>query len=452
MTGMGKKDCFSEVILMEDYFNWVKSLTNPKDVHDKPEALEGIRVLDVSYGNFAGLFASSILAELGAEVIKIEPPEGDIARKMTPFGILHKGTGLAYIIEGRNKYHITLNLTKEKGRDIYKKLVKKSDVVIESFGFGEAEKLGIGYPQLKEINGKLIYVAISTYGQFGPEAKKGKSDYDLIDQARSTVMSVTGEAEFDPEVPEEYKVPLRMGNWMGWYTGGAWAAYAVLLALYWRNFSGVGQFIDVSPSEALLRHANYNIQYYHEAKKIVPRAGPYDPAVFAYTVVKAKDGHVFIAGYSDPNWKGLTTMINRPDLFEKFPTPRERLIPENQIVMRNEIQNWAESKTSDEILKLAMDHNLDESKVGTVVVGKIYKPKESSKLESWYERDILKKFEDPYFGELLIQGSSFGKMSETPGRVKWCCRPVGADNTYVYTKLLGFDAKKMRELRDEGVI
>ena len=436
---------------MEDYFEWAKSITNPKDVYDKPEALEGVRVLDVSCGNFAALFASSILAELGAEVIKIEPPKGDIARKMTPFGILHKGTGLAYLVEGRNKLHITLNLNREKGRDIFKKLVKRSDVVIESFKFGEADKMGIGYRQLKEINGSIIYAAINTYGQFGQEACK-KPDYDIVDQARSTVMAVTGEAEFDPDVPKEYKVPLREGNWMGWYTGGAWAAYAILLALYWRSYTGKGQFIDISPPETLLRHANYNIQYYHEAGKIVPRVGPYDPAVFAYTVVRAKDRHVFIAGYSDPNWQGLTTMIGRPDLFDKYPTPRERLIFENQIVMRKEIQKWAETKTADEILDLAMKHNLDESKIGTVVVGKVYSPKESSELESWYERDILKRFEDPYYGELLVQGSSFGKMSETPGRIKWCCRPVGADNTHVYAKLLGFDAKKIRELKNEGII
>lgn len=434
-----------------DFFEWAKSVTDPDTVYDKPEALRGIRVLDISYGNFAALFASSILAELGAEVIRIEPPEGDITRKMTPFGILHKRTGLAYLAESRNKYHITLNLEKEEGRKIYKDLVKKSDVIIESFRLGQANRLGIGYCQLKEINNKLIYVAISTYGQFGSETCE-KPDYDLIDQARSTVMSVTGEAEFDPNVPEEFKVPLKEGNWMGWYTGGAWAAYSVLLALFWREFSGKGQLIDVSPSETLLRHANYNIQYYHEARKIVPRSGPYDPAVFAYTVVKAKDGYVFIAGYTDPNWEGLTTMIDRPDLFKKFPTPKERLIPENQIVIRNEIQKWAEKRTTDEILELAMEHNLEKSKVGTVVVGKVYSPKESSELKNWYERGILIRFDDPYYGELLIQGSSFGKMSATPGRVKWCCRPIGADNTYIYTYLLGFDARKLRELRNQGII
>lgn len=436
---------------MNEYADWAKSVTNPDDIYDKPEALRGIRVIDVSYGNFAALFASSILAELGAEVIRIEPPEGDIARKMTPFGILLKDTGLAYLVEGRNKFQITLNLKTEKGRELYTKLVKKSDVVIESFKPGEAEKMGIGYTNLKKLNERLIYASISAYGQFGADVSE-QSDYDIIDQARSTVMAVTGEAEFDPNVPEEYKAPLRMGNWMGWYTGGAWAAYAILLAIFWRFHSGKGQFIDVCPSEALLRHANYNVQFYHEARDAVPRAGPYDPAVFPYTVVRAKDTYVFIAGYTDSNWKALTSIMNRPDLFEKYPTPRERLKYENQIEIRREIEEWARKRTSEEILHEVNEYNLKETRVGTVVVGRVYTPKESSELKAWYERDILKWFEDPFYGKVLIQGSSYGKMSETPGRLKWICRPIGADNVYVYTKLLGIDAKTLNLLKDEGVI
>jgi crotonobetainyl-CoA:carnitine CoA-transferase CaiB-like acyl-CoA transferase len=436
---------------VRDYFEWAKSLTDPAKVHEKPEALEGIRVLDISYGNFAALFASSILAELGAEVIKIEPPEGDIARKMTPFGIKHKDTGLAFLAEGRNKYYITLNVYTERGKELYKKMVKKSDVVIESFKPGEADELGIGYKNLAEENPRLIYAAISTTGSFGPGVKKMRS-YDIIEQARSTLMYMTGEAEFDPEVPEEYKIPLREGNWLGWYTGGAWTAYGILLAIFWREKSGKGQFIDVSPCECLLRHSNYFLQYYHESKRVVPRSGPYDPAVFAYTVVKSRDSYVFIAGYSDPNWKGLTDLIGRPDLFERFPTPKERLVFENQIEMRKEIEKWSLERESDEIIRLAQEHNLDETKTGTVVVGKVYSPKQASENDAHYERDILKIFRDPYYGELLVQGSSFGKMSETPGRIKWLCRPIGADNVYIYAKVLGLDAKDLKLLKETKVI
>ncbi|MEM4279381.1 MAG: CoA transferase [Archaeoglobaceae archaeon] len=437
--------------MSEDYFHWVKRLTDPSKIHEKPEALEGIRVLDISTGNFAALFCSSILAELGAEVIRIELPGGDIARKMTPEGILIKDTGLAYIVESRNKYHITLNYKSDEGLEILKRLIEKSDVIIESFKPSETPK-NLSYEELNKINQKLIYVSFSSTGKFGKNVKD-VNDYDLIDQAISGIMSVTGEAEFDPTVPEEYKIPLKIGNWMAWYTGGAWGAYAILLALFYRIQSGKGQYIDVSPAECLLRHCNYYLQYYHEAGKLVPRFGPYDPAVFAYTVVRAKNGKsVFIAGYSDENWKGLTNLMGRPDLFEKYPTPQERLKIENQIKLREEIETWAKEHEAEEIVKKATEYSIDKTTPGTVVTGVIYSPKESSELENWYERGILKWIKDPYYGRLLIQTSSFSWMSETPGRIKWVCKPPGADNVYVYTKLLCFDANKIRELKKRGII
>ena len=135
----------------KDYAKFVYKITNPEDAPSKPEALEGTLVLDLSYGNYAGLFASSILAELGAEVIRIEPPEGDIARKMTPYGIMINDAGLAYLTEGRNKFHITLNIETEEGRELLRKLVKKADVLIETFKPGYMDSLGVGYRQLKEI-------------------------------------------------------------------------------------------------------------------------------------------------------------------------------------------------------------------------------------------------------------------------------------------------------------
>jgi len=146
------------------YARYIYSETNPDDVMRKPEALDDVMVLDMSYGSYAGIFASSILAELGAEVIRIEPPEGDIARKMTPYGIMVKDAGLAYLTEGRNKFHVTLNIKSEEGRDMLKRLVKKADVLIESFKPGYMDSLGVGYRQLKEINPGLIYCAISAWG------------------------------------------------------------------------------------------------------------------------------------------------------------------------------------------------------------------------------------------------------------------------------------------------
>lgn len=324
------------------YARYIYSETNPDDAMRKPEALDDVMVLDMSYGSYAGIFASSILAELGAEVIRIEPPEGDIARKMTPYGIMVKDAGLAYLTEGRNKFHVTLNIKSEEGRDMLKRLVKKADVLIESFKPGYMDSLGVGYRQLKEINPGLIYCAISAYGHFGKDAESrpNQPDYDLTDQARGVIMSVTGEPELDPEVPEEYKKPLKHGNWMGWYVGGAWAAFGILLALLYKRKTGKGQMIDLSPPEGLLAISNYLMQYFHLTKKKMVRAGNFDYAVFPYTYVRCKDGYTFMSGFTDPNWAALCEIMNRPDLQQKYPTIRERLNPENQPAIQHEIEKF----------------------------------------------------------------------------------------------------------------
>ncbi|MFN3383596.1 MAG: CoA transferase [Archaeoglobaceae archaeon] len=442
-----------------EYAKFIHSITNPADVFGKPEALDDIVVLDLSYANFAGLVASSFLAELGAEVIRIEPPNGDLARKMSPDGIMINGTGLPYIVEARNKYHITLNIEKEEGREILKKLVKKADVLIETFAPNYMENLGIGYKQLKEINPSLIYCAIASFGQFGKDAEKfGKMrGYDLIDQARGVVMSVTGEPELDPEIPKEFKKPVKSGNWMGWYVGGMWASFGILMAMFYRRRTGKGQFIDASPCEGLMAIANYLMQYYHltkmegEAKKMI-RAGNFDYAVFPYTYVKSKDGYVFMSGFTDPNWAALCEIMNRADLQQQYPTIRERLNPYNQPILQKEIEKFTSQYTSEELLRIVLEYSKKPDKKGTVVPGRLNAPKEVLETEHFRIKEMFVERKDPNYGKVLIQNSLFRFMSRTPGRIKWVCRPVGADNEFIYLKYLGFGREKLEKLKSEGVI
>ncbi len=437
-----------------EYAKFVYSLTSPDEVYGKPEALEGIVVLDLSYGSYAGLFASSLLSELGAEVIRIEPPEGDIARKMTPFGIMVGDAGLAYLTEGRNKFHVTLNLESEEGREMFRKLAKKADVVIETFRPGYMDSLGIGYRQLREINPGLIYCAIHSFGQFGKDSEKhgNQPGYDLVDQARGVVMSVTGEPDLDPEVPEEYKRPLKHGNWMGWYVGGAWAALGIQLALFHRHRTGKGQFIDVAPSEGLMAIANYLMQYFHMSGRKMVRAGNFDYAVFPYTYVKSKDGYVFMSGFTDPNWAALCEIMGRPDLQKRFPTTKERLTPENQPIIQHEIEKFTSQHTSEELLNMIMEYSRRPDKKGTVVTGRLNSPKEVLEVEHHHIRKTFVKLNDPHYGELLIPNSTFRFMSRTPGRVKWACRPIGADNEFIYGKYLGISGEKLEKLREKGIV
>jgi crotonobetainyl-CoA:carnitine CoA-transferase CaiB-like acyl-CoA transferase len=422
----------------EDYARWTHKETNPDDVSHKPEALDDMLVLDVSYGSFAGLFASSILAEMGAEVIRIEPPQGDIARKMTPYGIMIYDSGLPYIVEGRNKFHITLDFMNKEGKTLLKKLVTKADVLIETFKPAYLDGLGLGYRQLRQINSGLIYCAIHSYGHFGSNAQKhgNQPSYDIIGQVRGVIMSITGESELDGEVPEAYNKPLKHGNWMGWYTGGAWAAFGINAAMLYKRKTGKGQFIDSSPPEGLMAMSNYVMQYFHAAGKQMPRAGNYDYAVFPYTYEKCKDGYTFIGAYADSSWAALCEIMNRPDLQQQFPTPKERLVPENQPIIQHEIEKFTIQYTSDELLKIITEYSRRPDKKGVVVMGRLESPTDVLTRDHWKDRKTFITLNDPHYGEVCVQNSSFKAMSRTPGRVKWVCRPIGADNDLIYQKYL----------------
>lgn len=438
----------------EEFARWAHRETSPDDVSGKPEALDDTLVIDASHGSFAGLFASSILAEMGAEVIRIEPPGGDLARKMTPYGMMVGDSGLAYITEGRNKFHITLDLTKEKGRKLFSSLSAKAGVLIETFKPGYLENLGIGYRQLRETNPGLIYCGIHSYGLCGQDAERhaNQPGYDIVDQARGVIMSITGEPDLDPEIPQGYKRPLKHGNWMGWYAGGAWAAFGTLTAMFHKRRTGKGQLVDCSPPEGLLSISNYVMQYFHMSGQQMPRAGNYDYAVFPYTYVKCKDGYTFISGFTDPNWTALCEILDRPDLKEQFPTIKERLTPENQPKIQHEIEKFTTRFTSDEILEMIQNYARRPDKKGTVVSGRLETPQDVLGREHWTARKTFIKHKDPYYGEVLIPNSSFKAMSRTPGRVKWICRPVGADNEFIYQKYLGVGGTRLKELKQEGVV
>jgi CoA:oxalate CoA-transferase len=434
-----------------DWINWAKANTDPEKAYEKPEALAGTVVLDLSYGSFAGLFASSLLAELGARVIRIEPPAGDIARKMTPFGESVNGTGLPYLVEGRNKEHITLDLHKDDGRKIFKDLVRKADVLLETFAPGAMDDMGIGWNDLEEINPMLVYTAIHSCGQTGELADKARNAkwrcYDIIAQALSGFTSTTGIPESMETFPEHTRVPTKMGNWMGWYAGGAYAALTVMAALLFREFGGSGQFIDVSPAEALMNLNNYALHFYHMTGVVQQRTGNIEPAAHPYCYVRCKDGMLFVAGYADPNWKALCTIIGRDDLVEKYLSVKDRTNPQKAIEIIAEIEKFTLQKTREELVALWLSYKGP----GVTVAGEILKPDETVKLPHWYERKALVKVKENPWGELLIQGTPV-KMSETPPRIKWVCRQVGADNEFVYLDLLGYGKPKLSALHDAAVI
>ena len=426
---------------------FAKELSDPAQAHDKPEALDDLRVLDCSSGNFAALFTSSILAEFGAEVIRVEPPRGDVARLFSPEGLLHKGTGLPYLVEARNKRHVTLNLEHEEGRLLFAKLARHVDVVIESAVPGQMDDWGIGYRQLSVLNPRLIYLAFSTHGQFGPRAARTMPDYDITDQALSGVPYVTGEPE--GQGPAESSVPTKQGNWIAWYVGGGFGALAILAALHWRMESGRGQFIDLTPGEAEMRLSDAGVIWHHVAQRIQERVGGLQIQVFPYTLIKTKDSYSFVAGFSDVNFTGLTNIMERPELREPFKTTKDRILKAREL--HQELERWSATLTSEEILEKFQDYMLNKRGPGTVATARLNRPHETLGESHWWERGVFQKVEDPDYGELLLQAPPW-KMSRTPPRIKWACRPVGADTELIYLKYLGLGRSELTALHAAGVV
>jgi crotonobetainyl-CoA:carnitine CoA-transferase CaiB-like acyl-CoA transferase len=426
---------------------YAKTASDPTRVHDKPEALDDLRVLDCSSGNFAALFTSSILAEFGAEVIRVEPPSGDVARLFSPEGMLHRKTGLPYLVEARNKRHITLNLRGEEGRLLFARLARHVDVVIESELPGQMDDWGIGYRQLSLLNPRLIYLAFSMHGQFGPRAAQVMPDYDITDQALSGVPYVTGEPE--GQGPPETSAPTKQGNWIAWYVGGGFGALATLAALHWRWQSGRGQFIDLTPSEAEMRFSDSGVTWYHAAQRVQERVGGLHIQVFPYTLIKTRDSYSFVAGFSDINFTGLTNIMERPDLKERFATTKDRIKKAREL--HQELEKWSATLTSEEILERFQDYMLNKRGPGTVATARLNRPQDTLAEPHWWERGVFQKVDDPDYGELLLQAPPW-KMSRTPPRIKWACRPVGADNEHVFLKYLGLGKERLRTLKAEGVV
>jgi crotonobetainyl-CoA:carnitine CoA-transferase CaiB-like acyl-CoA transferase len=436
----------------KSWYDWAHEHTDPLDAPRKQEALADQTVLDISYGNIGGLVCSSILAELGAEVIRIEPPEGDIARQFSPFGITHLDTGLGYLVEGRNKRHITLNLKEPEARDVFKTLAKRADILIETYQPAEMDTWGIGYRQLRQVNPRLIYAALHSYGQFGPLASSGRPGSEITNQAYSGLAYISGEAE--QEGPAEYTTPTKAGSWYGWYAEGMFGAYGILLALNFREDTGKGQFVDVSGAECMMKFIDYNISWFHMGGKIKERLGNYDPSVFPYTFIKCKEGYTFLAAYNDEAFQTLMEIIERPELIEdpRFSSFMNRTSLQNEEALQEILEEWSSQYPVDEVIDRVQEAiSKKEGRAAAVVTGKVTAPSEVLAEQNWWDRGSFRTFADPTYGDLTLQGPVW-KMSRTPPRLKWLCRPIGADNEFIYLKYLGFDRGRLAELENEGAI
>ena len=269
-----------------------------------PGPLKGTKVLELAQ-IMAGPACGLMLADLGADVIKIEKiPEGDDSRKFLPPDI--KGESAAFMIMNRGKRGMGLNLKDKKGIGIFKKMVAKSDIVIENFRKGTLERLGIGYEELKKINPKIILCEISGYGRTGPYANKG--GFDLVAQGASGLMSITGESKEKP--------PMKVGAPLTDITAGVLGATGVLAALIYREKSGKGQKVDTSLFEAGIIHTYWQSAIAGATGSSPGPLGSAHPLTAPYQAFKTKDKWITIGASNQNSWMNLIKALKREDLNE----------------------------------------------------------------------------------------------------------------------------------------
>jgi CoA:oxalate CoA-transferase len=419
---------------------WGRMLSGMMSPEGKPEALEGTLVLDLSYANYAGLIAAGLLAEAGAEVIKVEPAGGDPARVVTPFGAHRNETGLTFLAESRNKRHVMLDFEQAADREKLRRLMAKADIVIETYAPGELDAMGLGYRQLRQINPGLIYVAMTPYGHTGTRARShGNIPWsDLTSQAESGLCAVLGDL---PDTPEPRNWPTRAGFYAAGYAVAIETVAGALAALFFKRLHGKGQMIDVATADAYSSCVGFPPTIGHLWKQPRPRYGTLDYGLCPYGFFKCKDGYVAIACFRDQDFRAALKILGKWNLEEEWRHLIDRITDNVDKVreLNKEIESAVADFTYDEIFKKFSQYSIKAAGSkwrggGLPVTTKMLTAEEVMHVDHWKQRNTFVDMPEDNFGVVTLPVA--GKMSETPLRVKWIKTELGADNGYVFEKYL----------------
>jgi crotonobetainyl-CoA:carnitine CoA-transferase CaiB-like acyl-CoA transferase len=378
--------------------------------------LEDIRVLDLTHAWF-GPYCTMLLAGLGAEVIKIEPPWGALGR-MGP-GAMVQGASTSFYALNLNKKGLAINLKSPEGLEVFKGLVKKSNVVIQNFLPGTMERIGLGYDVLKEINPRIIYAALSGFGQTGPY--KSRPSFAPIAESMSGHLFQTGESA-DPEGP-----PLGMAGAYGDLGPALWAASSILAAIRYQDKTGKGQMIDVAQADCMVSLNTVSITSYNMLGMSMREYREKYPAARGGIggITKTKDGWVYIAGF-------------RPRAIEKM----------KQMLSLEEVD-------SDTIKGLVSDMNTAEAieyMLGFgVPIAEIYSVKELVNDPHLIERGMFTEVDHPRAGTIIITNFPV-KLSETPGEIRTATPLLGQHNEEILSKVLGYTEEQIRAFEKTGII
>lgn len=392
--------------------------------------LDGIVVLDLGRV-LACPYAATMMADMGATVIKIENPKGgDDTRKMGPFV---NGNSVYYANFNRGKVGVTLNLKEPEGKEIFKEMVKKADVVLENYRPGTMEKLGLGYDVLKEVNPGIIYGSISGFGHTGPLSKR--AGYDIVGQAMGGLMSTTGW----PDGPA-----TRTGTPMGDVLGALNMTVGVLAALVNKQRTGKGEKVDVALVDSVAAAMENITMIYQSTGRIPQRIGNRYESTYPYDTFPAKDGDVVIAAGNNKLYAILCDVMGKPELKTdpRFAEVKDRVA--NHVAMREIIVPWTKQHTIDEVDKLLNDagcpacpvNTLDRLVVDPQIAG---------------ARGMFPTIDQPGIGELQITAIP-AHTTRTSTAPRKAAPLLGEDNADVYDKLLGLDEAKLADLKAKGVI
>ena len=392
--------------------------------------IAGVRVLELAQ-IMAGPACGLMLADLGAEVIKIEKTAGgDDTRKFLPPDI--NGESAAFMMMNRNKKGLALNLKEQEGINIFKKMVEQSDVVIENFRKGTLEKLGISYEDLKKINPKIILCEISGYGRTGPYADKG--GFDLVAQGMSGLMSITGESSDKP--------PMKVGAPLTDITAGILGATGVLAALINREKTGKGQRVDTSLYEAGIVHTYWQSAIAGATGKSPGPLGSAHPLTAPYQAFKTKDNWITIGASNQNNWMNLLNAIERVDLQEddRFKDNNSRM--KNLEALAPILQEELLKKTSNEWIKIFDEKGLPCGPINSIT--------EMHNDPHTLDRKMVIEVDNKKAGKSKAIGMPI-KFSETNANTE-----IGAPNFGQHTDEIliqfGYSAEQIKDYKDKGIV
>lgn len=394
--------------------------------------LSDVRVLDIATF-VAAPFCGTILSEFGAEVIKIEQPgEGDSLRR---FGSMtESGDTLVWLSDARNKKSVTLDLREKEGADLFKRLVEKSDVVLENFRPGTLEKWGLGFDELSKVNPKLVMLRVSAYGQTGP--MREKPGFARIAQAFGGLSYLTGEPGGRPVVPGSTSLAD--------YMSGLFGAVGVLIALRHAERTGEGQVVDIALYEAIFRVLDELAPAYARNGHSRERMGADTVNIVPHSHYQTRDGSwVALACSNDRMWKRLTLAMGKPELGED---PRY-----DSAARRNSRRAELNKLVADWAAQTDLPDLLAACEAAEAPVAKLMSIADIFADSQYAARGNLQSVKDPRVGEVVLP-APVPRLSRTPAKLLSLGPPLGNATAEVFRALLDLDAKAIDDLRARGII